>query len=148
MSWAVDQKLRSFIQFAKAKLDSAEAELTDEDEEDNYQELVVFTGGLTRNLKNVGAAGFVLPYHLHHVLLVVSLAPPLRRIYNLTLRARLHFRLATCMCTHRIFKPAITRLHTLKIGYYSIRVSLICVQNGGAQGSSPAVPHACLEHWH
>mmetsp|Transcript_20258 Transcript_20258/g.29736 ORF Transcript_20258/g.29736 Transcript_20258/m.29736 type:complete len:412 (+) Transcript_20258:61-1296(+) len=57
MSWAVDQKLRSFIQFAKAKLDSAEAELTDEDEEDNYQELVVFTGGLTRNLKNVGAAG-------------------------------------------------------------------------------------------
>jgi len=84
MSWAVDQKLRSFIQFAKAKLDSAEAELTDEDEEDNYQELVVFTGGLTRNLKNVGAAGFVLPHHLHHALLAVSLAPPLRRIYNAT----------------------------------------------------------------
>lgn len=57
MSWAVDQKLRSFVQFAITKLDSAEAELTDEDDEDNYQELVVFTEGLSRHMKNVGAAG-------------------------------------------------------------------------------------------
>lgn len=43
MSWGVEAKLQSFVTFAIAKLDSAEAELTDEDEEDNYQELVVFT---------------------------------------------------------------------------------------------------------
>ena len=57
MSGAVEAKLQSFVTFAIAKLDSAEAELTDEDEEDNYQELVVFTTGLSRHLKNVGAAG-------------------------------------------------------------------------------------------
>jgi hypothetical protein len=41
-AWGVEAKLQSFVTFAIAKLDSAEAELTDEDEEDNYQELVVF----------------------------------------------------------------------------------------------------------
>lgn len=57
MPWGVEAKLRSFVAFAIAKLDSAEAELTDEDEDDNFAELVVFTEGLSRNLRNVGASG-------------------------------------------------------------------------------------------
>ena len=42
-AWGIEAKLQLFVTFAIGKLDSAEAELTDEDEEDNYQELVVFT---------------------------------------------------------------------------------------------------------
>lgn len=57
MPWDVEAKLRSFVAFSIAKLDSAEAELTDEDEDDNFAELVVFTEGLSRNLRNVGASG-------------------------------------------------------------------------------------------
>jgi hypothetical protein len=55
-SWGIESKLRSFVSFAVDKLDAAAESLQDEDPEDNYQELVTFTSGLSRNLKCVGAA--------------------------------------------------------------------------------------------
>ena len=51
-----ETKLKSFVEFCLQKLDSAEAELTDEDPEDNYGEQCDFMTGLSRNLKTVGAA--------------------------------------------------------------------------------------------
>ena len=55
-SWGVENKLRSFVNFAIDKLDAAAESLQDEDPEDNYQELATFTSGLSRNLKCAGAA--------------------------------------------------------------------------------------------
>jgi hypothetical protein len=60
-SWAsvadssAESSLISFILFAIAKLNAAEAALTDEDDEDNYEELCTFSLGLSRNLKSTGA---------------------------------------------------------------------------------------------
>jgi hypothetical protein len=60
-SWAnvaesgAESSLVSFVLFSIAKLNAAEAALTDEDEEDNYEELCTFSLGLSRNLKSTGA---------------------------------------------------------------------------------------------
>jgi len=56
MSWGVEAKLYNFVQWAIQKLEADTPELTDEDEEDNYQELVVWVRGFRNQLITVGAA--------------------------------------------------------------------------------------------
>jgi len=51
---SIESKLRSFVTFAKAKLDLTQAELEDEDPEDNFQEQCQWMYGFSRTLKSVG----------------------------------------------------------------------------------------------
>eukprot|EP00802_Teleaulax_amphioxeia_P006490 Tamp_06494.p1 GENE.Tamp_06494~~Tamp_06494.p1 ORF type:complete len:699 (+),score=122.88 Tamp_06494:183-2099(+) len=51
-----EAKLYNFVQYAIQKLAAEAGELTDEDEEDNYQELVVWVRGFRNRLLTLGAA--------------------------------------------------------------------------------------------